>query len=62
MQSNDRAYYQRREAEERAAAKKAASTAQRAHLELANLYAARLLDEQSGSIPSPSSKHRRQRG
>jgi hypothetical protein len=50
--SEDRAYYQKREADERIAAEKADAVAKRAHEGLANLYAARLREEPIAHVVS----------
>lgn len=50
MQTDDQKYYQKREADERNAADKAEPSARRAHLDLAELYAARLRGEQVSQL------------
>ena len=50
MQAVDREYYRKREAEERTAANSSDAKARRAHLELADLYAARLRAEPEPAV------------
>lgn len=54
MRSPDAEYYQRREIEERAAADRAEPSARRAHLDLADLYAARSRENEIDRLASTS--------